>query len=94
MMVAAIVCGQCAMLLLAMVSVRGSGILLRKTVTPLACRCVRAAGIVLLGMSFFLQMQVMETLVIAAINWIGVISIEIVMTALTCAVIKNIRENG
>ncbi|QHC34242.1 hypothetical protein FMA36_00805 [Komagataeibacter xylinus] len=80
------------MLLLAMGSVRGSGILFRKTATPLACRCFQAAGIVLLGLSFFLQMQTMETPIIAAINWIGIGSIEIFIMALICAFIKSIKQ--
>ncbi|AQU88647.1 hypothetical protein B0W47_15705 [Komagataeibacter nataicola] len=81
------------MLLLAMGSVRGNGILLRKTVAPLTCRCLRIAGFVLLGLSFFIQIQAMETPVIAAINWIGILSIEIIIVAIACTVINNIKVN-
>ena len=92
MMGAAIVCGQCAMLILAMGTVRGSGIFFSKTATPRVCLCLRMAGIVLLGLSFLLQVQAMKTPVIAAINWIGVVSAEIILTALTCTAIDNIRK--
>lgn len=92
MMGMAIVCGQCAMLLLAMGSLRGSSIFFRKTATPLLCRCLQAAGIVLLGLSFFLQIHTMETPSISAVTWIGLISIEIVLTTVICAAIVRVNN--
>ena len=92
MMGMAIMCGQCATLVLAMGSVRGSSILLRKTATPLLCRSLRMAGAVLLGLSLLLQIRTMETPVIAAITWTGLASIETILTALACTVVNTIRN--
>ncbi|WP_282760530.1 hypothetical protein [Komagataeibacter saccharivorans] len=91
MMAAAILCGQCGMLLLAAGSIRGSDIILRRSLSHLLRRSIQTAGMLLLVLSLVLQLRAAQAPVIALITWPGWISIEIVLATLACTVLNDLR---
>ena len=90
-MVAAILCGQCGVLLLAAGSIRGSDIIFRETLSHLLRRSIQVAGMLLLVLSLVLPLRAAQVPVIALITWPGWISIEIILAALACTVLNDLK---